>query len=55
MRWHRVILVAASLGLAACTSPMGPRVPEPEDDRDKPPPSPGVAATASTRLDHVGA
>jgi putative hemolysin len=45
VKWRRVILLAAVVALAACSSPTGPRLPNPNgDDRQPPPPNRGVAA-----------
>ena len=45
MKWTRVMLALALLGAAACSSPTGPRLPNPDGDNRKPPPDkPGVVA-----------
>ena len=38
MKWHRVMLVAGVLAMAACSSPTIPKVPAPDEDPNKPDP-----------------
>jgi len=43
MTWRRAVLLVVLLGLAACSSPTGPRLPNPDQDsRNPPPPKQGV-------------
>ena len=45
MKWTRVMLALSVLALATCSSPTGPRLPNPDGDNRKPPPDkPGVVA-----------
>jgi len=50
MRWRRVILWAAVVALAACSSPTNPRIPNPDGDgRKPPPPNRGVGTSVWNR------
>jgi len=42
MKWTKVIFALTLVGMASCSSPTAPRLPQPEDDRPPPPDSPGV-------------
>ena len=37
MNWRRVILVAGTLALAACSGPTAPKIPTPDEDTNKKP------------------